>query len=88
YISENLYFSPAVDEEIRKQHGVASQCKSGRSRLQELQKRCYSCGLGCYRKFREFPDISIAARTKRSPAETLASLKGLGSKSSAVIDPL
>jgi hypothetical protein len=45
-------------------------CKSGRSQLHDLQKLCYSFGLGCYRKLRENPhrdnpDISIAAEEKR-----------------------
>lgn len=39
-------------------------CKLGKSRLHDLQKLCYSFGLGSCRKIREYPDVSIAAKRK------------------------
>ena len=49
-------------------------CKLGKSRLHNLQKLCYSFGLGSCRKIREYPDVSIAA--KRSERVFRRDLKG------------
>ncbi|WP_225596996.1 hypothetical protein, partial [Achromobacter sp. ACM04] len=43
--------------------------KLGKSQLHNLQKSCYSLGLGSCRKLRVNPDISIAAKKRGGPEE-------------------
>jgi hypothetical protein len=54
-----------VLERSSKRQGCTIGCKSGRSQLHNLQKLCYSFGLGCYRNIRENPEISIAAKEEK-----------------------
>ena len=47
---------------LQSKRGCKIGCKSGRSRLHNLQKLCYSRGLGGCRKIRVYPDVSIVAK--------------------------